>query len=452
MVLRICIPIFDDAMLSREGLKFSGYAAPIFRELLPLFVKQFNNSIYLTANKYGDILNQSEVRYDGCIGELQQQRLDIAMSPTNFPLIAPNITNGRILSSSTTTIFSTYNSTFIGANTDVMQCFTAFRQSLWLLILFSVSILLTIQILNLRTRRNLESILRLAQSLFLSAALKQFSSLNISSSRSSVRLMLLIIAVFFFLINFFLTSMIKTEMVVQKAPDTISTYEEILQHPNCKPMWWKASSAHYEFANADPGSWAGKVWQRALKNGFENSFFDADLENIMKLIHELVMKETVVIMPGYFSGVVMSNQCAQTRAGSLFMDANMWSRTDPNAKEQLMNLALSSNVSQDTFRRVDRIMSGMQEHHLQPKVVQSLEFALAKDTGRSDVRDCMANQILYPEHELEAMVVTHYSGLWKFLAAGWCIALFVFMIEVTMHYAMSLCLSYFVITSRLFRP
>ena len=66
-----------------------------------------------------------------------------------------------------------------------------------------------------------------------------------------------------FLVTFYLTSMIKTEMVVYKRPDTVESLQELLDS-NRRPNWFKVFVDADAFRHAAKGSLANAVWQKAL--------------------------------------------------------------------------------------------------------------------------------------------------------------------------------------------
>ena len=63
--------------------------------------------------------------------------------------------------------------------------------------------------------------------------------------------MQLFFAAFLFLITIYtFTSMIKTEMVVQKRPEKISLYEELLVEPGIKSIQPEHLNDHWDFINS----------------------------------------------------------------------------------------------------------------------------------------------------------------------------------------------------------
>ena len=432
MSVTLCWPKVDETILSFQENKVTGFAAEFVEEALEISKTQFVNISVVWSEKYGDIVDQKEQRYDGCIGELQNNRSDIVTFPTSFPLMAPNITNGVVFMSTKTTIVSAYSNTFENLKTDVMQCFAAFDISLWLLVVLSVVILVTLQLLTIRVRvrrrSKKEPVLSYLQTVLTAAVLKQFSGFTVRSSRFSVRLMLALTIVFLFLTHFFFASMIKTEMVVMKSPETISNYEEVLEQENCKPVWIKSISSHYEFADADPNSHAGKIWEKAKKIGFEKCLFGMTTDSLIVLV-QLAKHTAVIFLPDFVVETGSLTACSILRKQKLLPDANIWYRTDPEAKEQLMTNLRSTKASKEIGRRIDLLGRRIAKSGFQKYYNGYVLIDLGKGAPHSEVEDCMANRILYPHHELQSVDVRHFTGLWKTLGIGFCLVIIAWIFE-----------------------
>lgn len=443
MALKCCLPKFDKNALTIENNQASGFGAGPINAILDIFSYVSSNISLIPLEKFGDIIDRKKQRYDGCIGELQQGRLDFALMPADFPLMAPNITNGAVYMSSTTTIISSYNNTFDNAETDVMECFKAFNSTLWLMVVFAFVILAIIQLWSVKWRmkkkvRKKFPSTSFLQTLLTAVLMKQFTGFNITSEQFTVRLVFILMALFFFLVHFYFTSMIKTDMVVMKRPDTISTYEEILSRPDCRPQWSKAMSSHYEFSNADPGSPASEIWERANKIGTDKCFFDPDV--IMKnpaVMEEIRTRKAVVFLPSVNVYPVVKTLCAFSRANKMFTDMNVWSRTDPVAKEHLVMTVRSSFVPREIAIRMDDLATIALEFGLRQLIIRPMSFDFGNGAGQLEAEDCVANVILYPEHELASVKVRHYTGVAVSLFIGFLLAAFVQMFEFSLHYARS---------------
>ena len=424
----MCYPRISEEFFSFKGPKPTGYFVRLVEEVQDIAMRYFSNCT-MTDGEFGDQTNQSG-HYDGCMGDLQQNKTDLAVVPLKYPVTAINVTSSAVLMASKTTIFSTYNSTYESSKTDVMEFFAAFDKLLWVTVVVALLIIVALQVSSIRQKRKRRSVLKLTENVLTSSLLKQFSSLDVISKRFTVRLSLLLIVIFVFEIHFYLTSMIKTEMVVQKPPETISTYEEIVNHPKCKPYFLKALSDYWEFKNAPKDSPAGKVWKKTVENGLENNFVGFDFKRIFRAFIEAAKKELVAIVPGYLVDGFTTNACSFWKGMANLMEINVWHRTDPEAKEHIMGFAVSKKSSEKAKRKIFIMTRRVMEHHIVPQIAKTMNFFVEQNSGKPEVRDCLANEILYPEHELESMNLRHYSGLWKLLLVAIILVIFVFVCEL----------------------
>lgn len=402
---------------------------------LAFYEPRFKNISFLYDHELGDIVDHRTLEYDGCIGLLQQGKVDLALIGATFPVIAPNITNGPVAYPTRTTILSSYENDFETHQTDVMELFKAFDATLWIAtcstLLLILALLMMSQNMLTRTRSGKKQQLKAMKKFGVAAALKQFSALHIRSSGNSTRLLLLLAVLFVFYAHAFLAVLIKTEMVVEKRPETISTYEEILQRKNCTSNWLQLTSAHWEFKNADRGTAAARIWQRAIKNGIDQSFIKAnDIQKVLDIMKQVMRKEAVMFYPEYFVEASIANMC-YAWCILLGQRANMWYKTDPSSPEEIMTTLQSTNLSRETAKSLDVMGKRAFDHSLlqliaRPSQLESSE-KVAKVLGNTNVRDCMSNEILYPQHSFVAIDVRHYSSLWKTLIISWLINVLVFM-------------------------
>ena len=453
MSLSICTPLVGREMFSIENNKPVGYLASTFSSVLQIFQTQFKNCTMYLSERFGDITDETEQRYDGCIGDLQQGNVDLAMMPADFPMLAPNISSTTTIMSSTTTILSSYNS-YDSSKTDVTDAFSSFDSTVWLIVLIAVTILVSLLVFvkSVTTgKKKNKSCRRLFVKIFVAAIFKQFSSFNMNVSKFTARFTYLMILIFVFEILFFFSSMIKTEMVVQEKPDTISTYEEMLEHPNTNPVWLKAHTTHWEFKNADKDSAAGKIWQKALKMGLDKCFQDVEFGILLSLMQGIAKKEIVWLIPSYAVKPVVTNICAFSRANAIMTDVNMWFKTDPAAGEKLLVLLRSSKTSKETSSKLDTVTRRMIEHDVVEEIWRRSGFAVTKDTGKSEVKSCVGNRVIHPEHAFEPVNLSHFSGLWIILSVGWSLAGIVFSIQIIVRSIQKLVFVRYVLTFKRFQ-
>ena len=225
--------------------------------------------------------------------------------------------------------------------------------------------------------------------------------------------------------------MIKTEMVTMKRPETISSYEELLAKPQTRPLWTKAGTDHWEFMRAAHDSPAGRVWDRANRMGIDDSIIS--LERLSQEKQNISEMKAVMLTTSSLVGAIITNFCAESRRDNEFMDVNVWVRSDESAPEMFAGSVYSASMHHDKVTRYSKMNQAVLEHSLLDVPNRSMEFILCPDPGTKSVRDCVANDIVYPDLEFTSPPASHYSRL--FLVSGYsmivcCLILF---LEITLN-------------------
>ena len=248
--------------------------------------------------------------------------------------------------------------------------------------------------------------------------MEQHTSYSFRGNSLWGKVILFLFAVFSFVIINYFSSMIKTEMVVQKRPETISSYEELLAKPNTKPLWTKQLGGHWDFMHANRNTAEGRIWERAKRMGIDSCLIE-EIDVMQQSIGAISRQEAVWFGPSFLIGVISTNICAFSRMNAVILDANAWVRSDENAREKLNVLMQSSALHRDSAKKFNHITGTEFEAHIMHAQLKRMEFSMFPDTGTKSVRDCVANEIIYPDHEIEAVHLLHYKQL--LVLSGWCL-------------------------------
>ena len=310
MTLRLCVAKFDMLIEVQDG-KVRGAFQPFFDSMYGHANKFFTNISLQTADSLGSEGEAGEM--DGCLGMLQRNESDVHVPAVDFPVLGPGLDHGYPLTPSKIMMLSTYNSKIEQSKAEVLDAVRSFTVPLWILVLvtsliFSVHIMKCYRGIRTRywkleylqqgrkrlARQRFHQALSLSYKVLVGNMVKQHSSYSSERLASPGRFLLLMFAIFSFLILFFLTSLIKTEMLVQKRPVTISSYEDLLNRPTLRPIWARVLTDHWLFQNADRSSPEGRVWQGAVKLGLDESFLDRD--TIAKIMLDVSHQRSVFLL------------------------------------------------------------------------------------------------------------------------------------------------------------
>ena len=283
MLLRVCTAM-TPALGTYENGQVTGMLGPLYTAALEILEPMGNLTIF-AVEKMGDMVDKERELYDGCLGRLQNNQSDTLMPMMDFPILGPGMTQTFPIWWQKTMIVSTYDSRISQQGTDVMDAFHSFAPHLWaltaitfacFLVMIPIVLLLDQSVTHLKQmkrlpnlRRSIRPLVSQTWTMVLGNVIHQNSSYHVRSEKLHFRCQLLLLVVYAFLISFYFTSMIKTEMVVHKRPDTMSSYQDILDRPHVRPYWFRALRDHIDFEQADPLSPEGRVWQRASQHRTE---------------------------------------------------------------------------------------------------------------------------------------------------------------------------------------
>ena len=382
-------------MVSRDqDGRLTGFLAPAILESLQLFRYRFNVTL-MFSDKIGEVMNGSDYRYDGCLGLVQRNESDTLISSSGYPILGRGLIHSSVTSSGHTSMVSAYNNQFFQSDTDVMDAFSSFTRNCLLMIAF-MNFMLALLIMmmfakqyvmmnhqrNVLTRKRLmpkRTMVRKAASKTMAVAtgciLKQHSAYQIKLQSPSFRLTLLLWSILMFVVSLFFSSLIKTEVVVFGKPDTISSYGDLLAHPNMRPVWNPALNSHLEFADARRGSPAQKVWHRAENMGIAESRLGIDLPTIRSNVRNVLHRRSVWFVPSFVTQAIITNFCAFSRSVGSYSDMNMWIRSDPDARETLQVIMKSAALSYANSKMLDFVATSIIEHQLRGQATKLMEYS-----------------------------------------------------------------------------
>ena len=430
MNLRVCTQSVPYLLGLDQNGQVVGFMAGAIKESNVFFSYQFNVT-NLMSDKIGEIVDGSEDRYDGCLGLIQRNLSDTLMPNSEYPTLGPGLVHSRVTGFVQTAMVNAYNNTFTRSDTDVMDAFASFSHASCLVIVAMNIMLACIMIcifvtqysyinhmMRLFTKQPFmtkRTMVRKAASKTLALAngcfLKQHSAYEIRLKRPSFRLTLLLWSILMFLVSLFFASLIKTDVVLFDKPDTISSYADLLAHPNMRPVWSRAMNEHQEFAYGKKGSPQRQIWERAVRMGMNESRVDLNVGSLRRIFRHIQQKLIIWFVPGYATQAVITNFCSVSRSIGVRSDMNMWIRTDPDARLTLRVLMRRSAMPARDSKILDRLITSVFEHRLRTQVIKQMEYALSPYSAADDVRECVANKIMYPDHGVHFLAADHYHRL-----------------------------------------
>jgi hypothetical protein len=300
--VRICfsvIPGVLDFNIPKEELIFGNHVN-FFIDLWTTLHRVFNVS-YIEGVKEAE----DGPKDDACLKSLQRNETDLTFMDYTTPVVMDNLEQGPTTMDTTIEMISIYNQTF-PLHPGVMDSFEGFSPeslagtSTILFILFSMMLValkhcdqtqqLKPQTTLIRIERGLrrtKSHLKTLCKVLLGNVVRDHSCFQLPDSLN-IRFIQFLMSIFCFLISFHYQSMIKTELVVVREPHTIQTYEDLVESKHHNPLFIDYTEAYKEFQNSEKKSVKREIWEKGLKNGLDQTFVHANMEELFVMFENLL--------------------------------------------------------------------------------------------------------------------------------------------------------------------
>ena len=358
--IRLCFIYLNKLvdMLSEEELPANDFYRWVF-DLRPTL-----NITWIHGDGLGILRDPGVFEYDGCIGSVQRNESDFGTILTPEDYYGSSVRVWNTMLSDQNTIGTAYNKSQItGKNTRVLDFLDAYSFDHWIATINSMLFMNVIIMMQMSGRRKRKYVLRErimksfrdANSIAVSCILNQHGNCGNIRMQPMTNWIYTFMTILGFYTGYFLTSMIKTEMVVQEPPPIYQSYQDILDY-DVPPIWDLESNSKRSFEDAVPGSAEHRIWQRANYRGINESLFSASylvghkLETLMNIITDVAQRKKVGLLSRIITQVFETTGCALMRSADLLKEINLFEGPDANAAE-FVRVMLGSASIQDDIRR-----------------------------------------------------------------------------------------------------
>jgi hypothetical protein len=435
MAVRMCVPDLE-TLFEISGNKLIGP----FSKLGDLIIDRLHGLNYsLMAETAGNMIDAEVMSYDGCIGSIQRNESDIMFGFLAIPVMGPNLTHTVVDGSDKMAFMSAYmkvNLTHDSSFTDVLDMMYAFSPGLWILLTFFMAMIYSCHALFLKMMRSNDGTrFKKCNDALIACVLKQYTSGGFTGDRfCCMRLMFTAMTVLSFYAGFYLTSMIKTDMVVVKPPITVTTYDELIKSGR-RPLWIAVLTDAAEFENSKPGSQEREIWEIAVRMGINDFIISSSADSIFQHAFNIAnMKEVCIFKSGLFDSVAMRAACEYSRTEGFQMDRNAIFRHDEHARETLRGNIQNHILDRQTSLMVNKRLQWSFESSLEKPTTSSFDWTniySMEQLNRNfrSIRECYSNIITIPYPEMTAVTLYHFMSLILVTVTLFFVAFTIFLFE-----------------------
>ena len=253
---------------NNRGPRYEGPMGEAFNLMIQSFIGGRKINYTSLVKESMGILDPATGYYNegSCLYSMQMNESDFSSATTFHPVMGKNLRQFQPYFDDNLYIFSRYNVTGRMFQADFVSSFAhSFSPAIWLLCclftllfwpLFKMQVKFENDLLGKRRKKRDNSLYRLLAQLF---QVNYFDTANIST-----RVTVFFMSVFSFCIFTYLTSTIKTDIVIVDEPKMINSYDNLLAKPRLRIIFPRIIDNFNLFERAEAKSKERRLWEKSL--------------------------------------------------------------------------------------------------------------------------------------------------------------------------------------------
>lgn len=228
---------------------------------------------------------------------------------------------------------------------------------------------------------------------------------------------------FSFMMLFYFTSFIKTELVTKNQAVIIDSYEKIMATNNLKPKFLAYDSVYKNFETAKSGSTKHRLWMRSLPHPLTT----LDKRKAFQMLMQLNRKEVVLIGNWMMMAMVFKGMCPVARHLNHRPLILRSAGEDQTMRAAVYNKRSDRKLMQVLVKRMTRTTESGILHFLPSSVESSSDF----EVKREDVRICAENRVQNDDHpQVLPKSITDFEQIFINNAISWLLSTVILFFEV----------------------
>lgn len=461
--VRLCNPFDFKYVFEYDGNKFTGILSSIFMGVLESIGKGSNVTFEMrSGDGIGEEINGTNGRYSGCIGRLQANLSDAMLQLANYPIPVSNISQGLVMMDTTIQFINAYYPrNDERQEAQIESSFSSFHLSVWILSLFTLLLCAHLLHLYKMLMNKCHSKFLLIEPtseesddhLFYETVTHMTQRGQLSNSTGLFRKILFaVLSLFSFLVIFYLSSIIKTELVVIPRPETMRSYREMLDN-ECGIYFMDGEDTYLSFKFAPEGSEARQLWQLTTsKFPMDIVRYTLNPHTAKGLVKPILSRKLSMITDTYWAPYHMQLLCTlswdevRLAAISDFMNFTIKPRSvfplvsrDDNAAARLKGF-ISRSPSDGPLKKMEPTIRRVLEAGIPVAVTKLVEkvdqlsttpIPVKKSATAGDIEQCTQNVLYMPEVHLEGVKMNNLKNLPNFVICVLSLQVFVLVVEMS---------------------
>lgn len=303
--------LFELVKDGKGDFTFKGIFSMFGNSYKELF-KFISENVTFFVDQVGDSDEKDEVALEKCVARVDQNLSDTLFMPHSYPDDYENIVQGYMISEQNVNLLSVYYNNMKTKERPLLMMFDSFPPGLWLLviftfIIFTLMLYLHVKVRPFRRRIYKKSTLELIESVFFEL-LFHFLKMQKMDSKSK-KIMSITVSLASFFIIFFLTSMVKTDLVVIEEPPIINSYQDMVKY-NSSPLFNGLSYLHRLFINPNQEDKIHlmnffRQYKKDREFYIKFNDFSAYRTNILKVLR----RTSTIVIESFVAHLIRENLC-----------------------------------------------------------------------------------------------------------------------------------------------
>ena len=350
----------------------SGFVNPIVEMLLRGHNSTFVGKTPQVKSVSDDVLSKLD---DVCLESLQKNESDVILMLYSMPTDKEDIKTGPVVDEVKVAMMSFYDfESGSAAKSYSLDSFLCFSKESIIIFIMLLLIFYCLMALPGNLFCKVDPIRKKHKNLvffFYSYFAKNFQNWTGHSSHF-ISMLIVMLTLLSFWMNFYYSGEIKTEAVIVKKPNVIESYNDILDNSAITPIFPRFFDSVLTFKDAPESSLKAKVWKRVLEKGIDNCIYD--VHGLERAVHAFgfVFNFTGVVIEYRQNVWALRYLVLEIIRNSEHKKVKALFKYDPIEQERLRTLLFNPHISKKSEKLLTRRVSLIRQSGMPIKLFENV--------------------------------------------------------------------------------
>ena len=440
--------------------KTGGFYSSLVDDLLDHVHKMVNSTLEARSENdgIGNMIDEKTGMYDGCIGRLQRNDSDVMTQLANYAHPADHLNQGLVFVHSVIQFISTYKTRSAKEvkPVQVESMFNSFNSHVWLLCLVTLlagSTTLALRHFLLRQASPSTGESDHSDQPVYEVATHMIGYGCVKATGPSANVLSISLSIFTGVVLLYICSFIKTELVALRPPDTLRSYQDLLDK-NVSLAFLKGWDTFLAFKSAHPDTMEGKLWNLTVQRYPKMDFMFQVDSGFIWAVRLILQQKMTVVTDSTVGQAFMRNLCKLfTQESIVNIGRSLFGLNhvtvksifplyaqDETAEDVMKGVLFSESFKGFAYVKIRRGLTCFMERGLVLKAAETLKTIDATKSileGQEQsqtsglVEECSRNILYEPTIKIESVGFGNIQNLVVITMSLYLLALYCFVYEMS---------------------